>query len=155
MTIEDDIAFLGRVPMLQRLGAGALRILAIGAESYSVEAGQQLFAPGDSADCAYVVQQGSFVLTPQSPTDTETVAEIGSLLGESALLIEAPRRATVTAREDSIVLRISRAMFLKMLESNAEAAQRLRELFAARADQLARDMEKVQALLVRDTGPQS
>jgi hypothetical protein len=33
MTIEDDIAFLGRVPVLQRLGAGALRILAIGAES--------------------------------------------------------------------------------------------------------------------------
>jgi CRP-like cAMP-binding protein len=154
MTIEDDIAFLGRVPMLQRLGAGALRILAIGAESYSVEAGQQLFVAGDSADCAYVVEQGSFVLTPESPTDTEIVAETGSLLDEPALLIESPRRATATAREDSIVLRISRAMFLKMLESNAEAAQRLRELFAARADQLARDMEKVQAMLVRDTGPQ-
>ena len=155
MTIEDDIAFLGRVPMLQRLGAGALRILAIGAESYSVEAGQQLFAAGEGADCAYVIQQGSVVLTPQSPTDSESVAETGSLLDESALLIEAPRRATATAREDSIVLRISRAMFLKMLESNAEAAQRLRELFASRADQLARDMEKVQAMLVRDTGPQS
>jgi CRP-like cAMP-binding protein len=155
MTIEDDIAFLARVPMLQRLGAGALRILAIGAESYSVEAGQLLFAPGDSADCAYVVEQGSFVLTPQSPTGTEIIAETGSLLDESALLIEAPRRATATAREDSIVLRISRAMFLKMLENNAEAAQRLRELFAARADQLARDMEKVQAMLLRDTGPQS
>jgi len=154
MTIEDDIAFLGRVPMLQRLGAGALRILAIGAESYSVETGQQLFAAGDSADCAYVVEQGSFVLTPESPTDTEIVAETGSLLDEPALLIESPRRATATAREDSIVLRISRAMFLKMLESNAEAAQRLRELFAARADQLARDMEKVQAMLLRDTGPQ-
>jgi CRP-like cAMP-binding protein len=155
MTIEDDIAFLGRVPMLQRLGAGALRILAIGAESYSVETGQQLFAAGDSADCAYVVEQGSFVLTPESPTDPETIAETASLVGESALLIESPRRATATAREDSIVLRISRAMFLKMLESNAEAAQRLREIFAARADQSARDMEKVQAMLLRDTGPQS
>jgi CRP-like cAMP-binding protein len=154
MTIEDDIAFLGRVPMLQRLGAGALRILAIGAESYSVEAGQQLFAAGDSADCAYVIQQGSVVLTPKSPIDSESVVETGSLLDESALLIESPRRATATAREDSIVLRISRAMFLKMLESNAEAAQRLRELFASRTDQLARDMEKVQAMLLRDTGPQ-
>jgi len=27
MTIEDDIAFLERVPILRRLGAGALRIL--------------------------------------------------------------------------------------------------------------------------------
>ncbi|HEX9238605.1 MAG TPA: cyclic nucleotide-binding domain-containing protein, partial [Xanthobacteraceae bacterium] len=106
-----------------------------------------------SADCAYVIQQGSVVLTPESPTDSESVAETGSLLEESALLIESPRRATATAREESIVLRISRAMFLKMLESNAEAAQRLRELFAARADEVARDMEKVQAMLLRDTGP--
>ena len=33
MTIEDDIAFLSQVPVLRRLGAPALRILAIGAES--------------------------------------------------------------------------------------------------------------------------
>jgi CRP-like cAMP-binding protein len=154
MTIEDDIAFLQRVPMLRQLGAGALRILAIGAESYSVEAGRVLFAPGDAADCAYVVQRGSFVVTPESPTETETIAETGSLLGETALLIESPRRATVSAQEDSIVLRISRAMFVKMLESNPEAAQRLRELLAASANQLAGELEKVQAMLARGTGPQ-
>ena len=62
--------------------------------------------------------------------------------------------AMATAREDSIVLRISRAMFLKMLESNPAAAQRLRTLFASRADQLARDFEKVHAILARGTGPQ-
>ena len=42
-----------------------------------------------------------------------------------------------------MVLRISRAMFLKMLESFPDAAQRLRELIAARADQWAREMENV------------
>ena len=154
MSIDDDIAFLERVPMLQQLGTSALRILAIGAESYSVEAGRVLFAPGESADCAYVVQHGSFAVKPELDAGVESVAEPGSLLGESALLIETPRHATATAREDSIVLRISRAMFLKMLESSPEAAQRLRELFASRADQLARDFEKVHAMLARGTGPQ-
>ena len=154
MTTEDDIAFLERVPMLQRLGAGALRILAIGAESYSLEAGQMLFAAGDAADCAFVVQQGSFVVKPGSPDDGETVAEAGSLLGEMALIIESPRRETATAQEDSIVLRLSRAMFVKMLETNQEAAQRLRELFAARTGQLTAELEKVQAILARGTGPE-
>ena len=65
MTIEDDIAFLGRVPILQRLGAGALRILAIGAENYTVQAGQMLFEAGEAADCAYLIEHGSFTLTPQ------------------------------------------------------------------------------------------
>lgn len=154
MGIDDDIAFLKRVPMLAQLGRSALRILAIGAESYSVNEGETLFAPGQSADCAYVIQHGSFVVKPEAANGIESIAEPASLLGESALLIETPRRATATAREDSIVLRISRAMFLKMLETDPEAAQRLRTLFASRADQLARDFEKVHAMLARGTGPQ-
>jgi CRP-like cAMP-binding protein len=154
MSIDDDIAFLERVPMLAELGGNALRILAIGAESYSVGAGEVLFAPGQSADCAYVVQHGSFVVKPEAANGIESIAEGGSLLGESALLIDAPRRAIATAREDSIVLRISRAMFVKMLESNPDAAQRLRALLASHADQLARDFEKVHAMLARGTGPQ-
>jgi CRP-like cAMP-binding protein len=154
MSIDDDIAFLERVPMLAQLGGSALRILAIGAENYSVGEGEVLFAPGQSADCAYVVQHGSFTIMPEGAKDAESVAEAGSLLGETALLVETPRHATAIARENSIVLRISRAMFLKMLESNPQAAQRLRELFGARADQLARDFEKVHAMLARGTGPQ-
>jgi CRP-like cAMP-binding protein len=154
MTIDDDITFLERVPVLRRLGAPALRILAIGAESYSVDAGQLLFAAGETADCAYIVQQGSFHLKTERPADGELIAEPGTLLGESALISEARRSATATAREDSLVLRISRAMFLKMLESYPDAAQRLREMIAARADQWARELENVRAVLARGTGPQ-
>ena len=152
MSIDDDIAFLEQVPILAQLGESALRILAIGAESYSVAEGETLFAPGESADCAYVVQHGSFIV--KQANGIESIAEPGSLLSESALLVETPRHATATAQEDSIVLRISRAMFLKMLESNPQAAQQLRTLFASRADQLARAFEKVQAILARGTGPQ-
>ena len=154
MSIDDDIALLEQVPMLAQLGENALRILAIGAESFSVSESETLFAPGESADCAYVVQHGSFVFKPEAANGIENIAEPGSLLSESALLVETPRRATAIARQDSVVLRISRAMFLKTLESNPQAAQRLRTLFASRADQLARDFEQVHAILARGTGPQ-
>jgi CRP-like cAMP-binding protein len=154
MTIEDDIAFLERVPILRRLGAGALRILAIGAESYTVVEGQVLFSVGDVADCAYVVQDGSFSLDSGRPNDPEMIAGAATLLGEAALLTETIRPATAIAREPSLVLRISRAMFLKMLESFPDAAVRLRELIATRADQWAREMENVRAALARGTGPQ-
>ena len=147
MTIEDDIAFLDGIPILHRLGAPALRILAIGAEGYRLEAGQVLFTAGDVADGAYVVQRGSFTLRPERG-GAEIIAGPGTLLGESALLAETKRPATATAREDSTVLRISRTMFLKMLEGYPDAAHRLREVIAARADQWARDIENVRAALV-------
>src|SRR5208282_742906 len=147
MTIEHDIAFLERVPTLRRLGAGALRILAIGVESYTVEAGQLLFAADEPADCAYIVQRGSFSLKPDGSGEGEIIAEPGTLLGESALLAQTRRPASATAREDSVVLRISRAMFLKMLDGYPDAAQRLRDVVAARADQWGREIENVRASL--------
>lgn len=153
MTIEDDIAFLEQVPILRRLGADALRILAIGAESHKLRADQVLFTAGDAADCAYVIQQGSFALKSQRRGESEVIAEPGLLLGETALIAETARPATAVAREASTVLRISRAMFMKMLESYPDAAQRVREMIASRADQWAREMENVRAALTRDTEP--
>lgn len=153
MTIEDDIAFLSRIPILRQLGAQALRILAIGAESYHAEPGQVLFTAGESADGAYIVQTGSFSLRPEWDGETDIIAGPGTLLGESALLAETKRPATATARESSTVLRVPRAMFLKMLEGYPDAAQRLRDVIAARADQWARDMENVRAALKPDADP--
>jgi CRP-like cAMP-binding protein len=156
MTIEDDIAFLERVPIFRRLGPPALRILAIGAESYQVQAGQVLFTIGEAADGGYIVQRGSFTLsTSQGEDSTDIVAGPGTLLGETALLTETRRPATARAREDSTVLRISRSMFLRMLEGFPDAAERLRELFMSRTDQWAREIENVRAALGRDsTEPQ-
>jgi CRP-like cAMP-binding protein len=154
MTIEDDIAFLERVPIMRRLGAGALRILAIGAESYPVQAGEVLFTAGDVADGAFIIQQGSLRLQSERGSEPEVIAGPGTLLGESALLAETRRPATATARERSQVMRISRAMFLKMLEGFPDAAVRLREVFVSRTDQWAREIENVRNALTRDGGPQ-
>ena len=155
MTIEDDIAVLERVPILRRLGTGALRILAIGAESVDVEDGQVLFKAGEAADGAFVVQRGSFSLKPERESEGDVIAGPGTLIGESALLAETARPATATARERAIVMRLSRAMFLKMLESYPDAAQRLREVIVARTDQWARDVENVRAALARGSKPLS
>lgn len=154
MTIEDDIAFLERIAILRQLGTPALRIIAIGAESYRLEAGQVLFRTGESADGAYIVQHGSLDLQPEARGEATLVAGPATLLGESALLAETTRPATATAREDSTVLRVSRAMFLKMLESYPDAAARIRDVIAARADAWARDIENVRAALTGESGRQ-
>jgi len=150
MTIESDIAYLERIPLLRRLGDAALRILAIGVESYDVQAGQVLFTAGEPADGAYIIKQGSFSLKPARPGEAEVLAGPGTLLGESALFAETRRPATATAHEESTVMRISRSMFVRMLEGYPQAAQRLRDMIASRTDQWTREMENVRAALTRD-----
>ena len=153
MSIEDEIGLLERVPTLRRLGGGALRSLAIAAESLALQPGQVLFSAGDTADGAFVVQQGSLSLKPDGAGNDEIVAGPGTLLGETALLAPTQRPATAVAREPARVLRVTRATFLKILDSYPEAAQRLRELLASRADHWAREMENIRGALTRNRQP--
>jgi CRP-like cAMP-binding protein len=149
MTIEDDIAFLERVPMLSLLGRQAIRILAIGAESKYVHRGEVLYSAGEQADCGYIVQEGSFRLASPNPRtpDEEHVVGPGTLLGELALLADTVRPVTAIAAEPSTVIRISRSLFLKMLEGFPEAARRLRDTISARNDQMSREIETVREWL--------
>jgi CRP-like cAMP-binding protein len=149
MTIDDEIAFLERVPILRCLGEGALRSLAIAAEPQPLEPGEILFTVGEAADGAFIVQQGALTLKAPRVGEAEIVADPGTLLGEVALLAETKRPATATARGNCTVLRLSRARFLKILDSYPEAALRLRELIAARSDRWVRDIESVRAALAR------
>jgi CRP-like cAMP-binding protein len=145
MTIDDDIAFLERVPTLALLGRDALRILAIGAESRYVHDGDVLFREGEVADAGYVIQEGSFRLDsgrPRAGVEPVTVGP-GALLGELALLTETVRPATATANEPSSVIRIPRKLFLKMLEGYPDAAARLREIITLRAQEAMRDIDSV------------
>ena len=147
MSIEDDIAFLERVPTLALLGRDALRILAIGAESRYLHDGNVLFSQGEVAEAGYVVQEGLLSLGPVRRAGEELTVGPGTLLGELALLTETTRPVTAIAVEPSTVIRIPRTLFLKMLEGYPEAAVRLRDSFIARAEHSESDMQRVRRVL--------
>lgn len=149
MSIEDDIAFLETVPVLALLGREALRILAIGAESRYVHNGSALFNEGETADSGYLIQGGSFsVSSSRDPEGTRPmIVRAGTMLGELALLTETTRTVTAVALEPSNVLRITRALFLKMLEGYPDAARRMRDDMIKRADAIARDIHAIRSVL--------
>ena len=138
MSVEDDIALLERVPTLGLLGAAALRMLAIGAEQRQVPRGERLFMVGDDGDSGFVVQRGAFRV--EDGAGGEIIAGAGSLIGELALIIPIQRPSSALALENSSVMRIARILFQRVLESDAAAARRLRDDFAARTSQIASDI---------------
>ena len=132
MSIEDDIALLSRVPSFNLLGMSAIQVLAIGAEQRDFEYGDELFHAGDVADSGFVVRSGSFRVAAEGMPDV--IADPACLIGELALLVQMDRPGTATALERSSVIRISRSLFLRVLESHPEAARRLRDDLAARTN---------------------
>jgi CRP-like cAMP-binding protein len=151
MSIEEDITFLERIPLLGLLGRAALRVLAIGSDAHHIATGDVLFVAGEPADAGYVVQDGSFSLLPDSATGAseEITVPRGTLLGELALMTETVRPATATALEPATVIRISRTLFLKMLDGYPDAARRLRDSMMVRADQSGRDIARVRAAFAK------
>ena len=138
MSIEDDVALLERVPTLRLLGSTSLRMLAIGSEQRDVAHGDTLFREGDDADCGFVVQRGA--LRIRNDSGAEVTAGPGALIGELALVVAMRRPSTATALEDSTLIRIARNLFQRVLESDPEAAQRLRDDLANRSSQITSDI---------------
>ena len=138
MSIEDDVALLERVPTLRVLGSTSLRMLAIGSEQRDVAHGDTLFRQGDDADCGFVVQRGA--LRIQNDSGAEITAGPGALIGELALVVAMRRPSTATALEDSTLICIARNLFQRVLESDPEAAQRLRDELANRSSQITSDI---------------
>jgi CRP-like cAMP-binding protein len=138
MSIEDDVALLERVPTLRLLGAASLRMLAIGSEQRNLARGARLFSEGDDADAGFIVQRGA--LRIEDADGAEIVALPGDLIGELALVVAMPRPCTAAALEPSTVIRIARSLFQRVLESDPEAARRLRDEFASRTSQIASDI---------------
>jgi CRP-like cAMP-binding protein len=93
-----------------------LQVLAIGAEQRDYGFGEKLFQQGEPADPGFIVRRGAFRIA--SDDGQEAVAGENVLIGELALVVAMARPATAVALEPSSVLRISRSLFQRVLESH-------------------------------------
>jgi CRP-like cAMP-binding protein len=152
MAIEDDIAFFETVPTLAVLGKQALRVLAIGADTRQLPSGAVLFYAGELVDGGYVIQNGSLAVEHGTASDApECTVGPGSLLSELALLTETISPVTAIAKEPTVLVRISRNLFRKVLEGYPAAAKRLRDAMAERVDSWTDELTAVKDKL--DPGP--
>ncbi len=100
---------LAAAPLLSRLPADARARLEAGAEHVDLAAGEFLFREGDAADDLYVVKAGRLDVLVGGTVVRQMGA--GAVIGELALLTGGARSASIRARRDSRLLRVSRAAF--------------------------------------------
>ena len=78
--------------------------------------GEILFRTGDTADCMYVVIEGSLVVLVGDKVVENSPR--GSIIGEMALIDHSPRGATVTAREHTTLAKIDERRFQRVIQQN-------------------------------------
>jgi CRP-like cAMP-binding protein len=104
------MSLLRRVPMFVPLPRPALEVVARSAVEVPVLVGEAVITQGAIGDRFYTVASGTFDVS-RDDHHLDSVGRGGSF-GELALLTDAPRAATVTAREDGSLLAIERSPFL-------------------------------------------
>jgi CRP-like cAMP-binding protein len=108
---------LRAVPIFAELPMDQLSQLAMLMEEVDLPAGETLFEQGDMGDCLYVIVTGKMRIHQ----DAHTLAYLGEheVFGEMALLAAAPRVASATAADDSLLLRLDQVPFYELLEGNS------------------------------------
>lgn len=80
---------------------------------------QIIFSQGDTTDVVFYIQAGKVKVTVVSEHGKEAVIAIleqGAFLGESCLVGQKVRTATATTLEDSQIIRIEKAVMLRLLQ---------------------------------------
>ena len=115
---------LRKSPLFQDLSDEELQQLMDMAEPVSLHAGDVLIKQGEAGDAAYVILNGEFEIHKQAGQSLIKidVRNPGDVVGEMALLSQAPRSATVISKTDSETLRIPQEAFEKLLASSSTAA---------------------------------
>lgn len=147
MALEDDIRTLDGVGLFSLLNADQLRLLAFGAERVRLLKGRELYRPGARADCAYVVQEGAVDLFEDTEGQRRVLATAtpGSMLGEFALISETERMTGAIAAEDSVVIRLNRSLFRRVLEEYPEVAARIHDEIAHRLATMVQRLSRLEA----------
>lgn len=144
MALRSQIELMRRVDFFRGFGDEHLRLIGFSSEERRLAAGETLYAAGEPLNAAYIVAEGN--LTGRRG-DGARAAErsIGpaTLLGETALMLEARAAETVSAATDARLIEIRRASFRRLLEEYPAIAAALRQRLARRFVAAAADYRRV------------
>ena len=136
MSLKQEFELLRRVPMFAEIEPAKLKLLAFMSERVAFDPGKQLMRQGDPADAAYLIIDGKAEVIVETPSGPVTVATLGAneIVGEMGILCNAPRNATVRAKDRLITLRISKEPFLRMVREFPNMAVFIMQVLAHRVE---------------------
>lgn len=120
LSTVEKVLFLKSIDLFSQIPGEDLAQVALISTEEAREHGEEIFAEGESGDALYMVIDGKV----RVHKNDRVIAELGEreCFGEMAILDAAPRSATVTAVNDTNLLKISREDFQEIMAEKPEIA---------------------------------
>jgi len=120
---QAQTELVGIVPLLRGLSSEVLELIVEQTMSVGFKPGDAVMTEGERGDSMYIIIHGAVSVYKAG----ELIAELkeGDFFGEMALLGEQVRTATVKIKEQTALLKLSRANIMQLAENNPELKTRL------------------------------
>ncbi len=147
MSLNQEVELLRAIPLFAKIEVSKLKLLAFTSERLTFEAGQELCRQGDMGDAMYVIVEGSADVLIDTPGGPLKVAELqkNEFVGEIAILCDVPRTATVTARERTTTLKITKDLFFRLVQEFPQMAVEIMRELAHRLEMANARLRQAQA----------
>lgn len=149
MAIAKDIEMLGGVPLFSGLSEEQLKIVAFSAEHVTYQRGQFLYRKGDKATATFVIMGGNAEII--SSSENKNAANIpvmpGAFAGETSMLTDGLRRASLRAVDDVTALKISRELLVRLAEDFPAIGTKMVQVLESRLNRTLDDLGNIQSEL--------
>ncbi len=121
-TVDAVMRVLLGAPVLDGVDTSTVRILAFAGDQQRFAAGEAVMRQGETGDTCCFILEGSATVVVGDGAARKVVATLGpgEVVGETALLLDTPRTATVTAESDLLILSLSRDLFYDLLRKDGK-----------------------------------
>ncbi|CUH79985.1 putative multidrug resistance ABC transporter ATP-binding/permease protein YheH [Tritonibacter multivorans] len=122
---DRKLAELRNVELFSKLDPRNRRLLAFSAQWCPVAAGEPVFLSGEPGDAVYLCLSGRAEIRWAGRDEALDDVLPGRLIGDLAVILNAPRQLDLVAGEDSLFLRIGAEEYRAVIESDASVAVEL------------------------------
>jgi CRP-like cAMP-binding protein len=143
LSIVEKVIILKSVSIFSEIPSEILAEIAQVSSEVEAEAGKLIFSQGDLGDSLYVVVDGC--VRVHDGNHTLNTLGTSEVFGEMALLDPAPRLASVTAEDDTRLLRIDQESFFELMEDQPQVAQGVIRVLTRRLRDRVKDLDQLRS----------
>ena len=121
MDVFEEARQLGRVPLFSKLEASKLKLIAFTSEQLHLNDGDFLFHYNEPSDSIFLILEGTLeVVVEHDDGRVDVILERSKneIIGEMGVISNAPRSASIRAKDCVKVLKIEADAFLALLSEN-------------------------------------
>jgi CRP-like cAMP-binding protein len=137
--LERDVETLRNIPLFAGLPTARLKLIAYTAEVVQFEAGEVMVRQGDPADAVYIIVEGEAEVSLTDGQGREIPLNTmgpNTIFGETGVLCQGRRTASVGARGRVVTFKISSKLFLDLVRQSPEIGMQVMTVLAQRLERV-------------------